>query len=237
MLEKMKRKIAIATAFTLGIYLVIFLWWVSPNWWVEFLSNLPTWVDTIKWVLPYTVLIGIAYFLVNLLDIHNWLDKTLFKQRRKVDAYIRNQITTPCRKISCARSERGILKDEERKLMNLFYTFIPPNNTERERAFAYWGEYFITVNLSFISILAFLATIIVVALNFSRVTHVAPYLILVSLILFNLARIKLRERLLFPAEAQTDRILSEDYDKLKMKLPQNRVQCQACPYSSSTNSK
>lgn len=228
MIEKLKKKISLATAFTLGIYLVLFLWLVSPSWWVEFLSDLPTWQNTIKWILPFA-LSGLAYFLVNLLDIHNWLDKTFFKERRKVDEYVQNRITTPCRGTSCTRSKKGILKDEEPKLMSLFYTFIPASDTERERAFAYWGEYFIAVNLSFISILAFLAAVVVVALDFSRVTHLAPYLILGSLILFNLVRTRLKKRLLYPAEAQADRILSQDYYELKRKLPQYRIKCQNCP--------
>lgn len=228
MIEKLKSKIFIATAFTLGIYSVLFLWLLSPSWWVELLSDLPTWLETIKWVLPF-VFSGIAYFLVNLLDIHNWLDKTFFKERRKVDEYIRNQITSPCKETTCTRSKKGILKNEERKLMSLFYTFIPEGDTERERAFAYWGEYFITVNLSFISILAFFAAVVAVALDFSRAIHIAPYLILVFLILFNLVRVKLKKRLLYPAEAQTARILSSNSSELKERLPKYRIQCRACP--------
>lgn len=228
MIEKLKRKISIATAVLLGIYLVIFLWFLSPNWWVELLSDLPTLGDVIKWCL-ILIFSAISYLLVNLLDIHNWLDKTFFKERKKVDNYIRKRITTPCEEMACPRNAKGIQKDEEDKLMSLFYTFIPENDTERERAFAYWGEYFITVNFSFLSILALLATIVFVFLDLSRITHIAPYLILTFLVIFNLSRIKLKKRLIYPAEAQTDRILSEEYSELKDKLPHYRPDCQNCP--------
>lgn len=238
MIERLKKKIARATAVTLGIYLALFLWLVSPSWWVELLSELPDWLNTIKWVIPLGFAV-IAYFLVNLLDIHNWLDKTFFKERKKVDDYIRAQLTSPCMEISCDRANKGILRGEEKGLMDLFYTFIPPNDTERERAFTYWGEYFITVNLSFISIVGFIGALVAIAFDSSKVTHPA-FIILVFALVLNLVLIKVRKKLLYPARAQTTRILSQNYDELKRNLPQYRAQCQECPLkipSSQTNRK
>ncbi|MBI4186327.1 MAG: hypothetical protein HY530_02330 [Chloroflexi bacterium] len=235
MIEGMKGKIAIATAIALGIYLALFIWLLSPGWLGKFLSDLPKWLDMAKWVLPPAFIVT-AYFLVGFLDIHNWLEKTFFKERKKVDDYIRNWIITPCTQVSCTRGKRGILKDEERKLMNLFYTFISKGDTERERAFAYWGDYFISVNLIFISLLAFLATIVIVAFDLSRLTHPVPYLILILSILLILVRIKLKGRLPYPAEAQIDRILSQDYAQLRNKLPKYRTECQNCPLNPNASS-
>lgn len=227
MFDRMKRKIAFRTAITLGIYLVLFLWLVSPSWWVEFLSDFPTWVETIKWALPF-VLGGIALFFV-ILDAHNWLDRTFFKERRKVDDYIRNQLTTPCRESSCVRDKRGILEDEKHKLMSLFYTFIPPNDTERERAFSYWTDYFTTVYWTAFSILALVGALVAIAFDHSRVTHPAFFIVVALLLLLNFARIRSKKKLLHPAKAQTNRILSQDYHELKRKLPQYRINCQECP--------
>jgi len=228
MIEKLKKKIARATAVGLGIYLVLFLLLVSPSWWSEFLSDLPGWLDMVKWVLPLVFTI-IAYFLVYFLDIHNWLDKTFFKERKRVDDYIRTQLTTPCREISCARANKGISRDEEKKLMDLFYTFIPSNDTERERAFSYWGDYFTTVNLSAISILAFIGALVAAAFDWSRVAHPVFIIILVFALLLNFVRIKSRKRLLYPAQAQTTRILSANSNELKVNLPKYRAQCKECP--------
>lgn len=224
MFEKMKRKISGATALIIGVYGVLFLWWVSPSWWVEFLSDLPPWIE---WALP-PVLGGIAYFFV-ILNIHNLIDNRFFRERKKVDNYIRGQVTTPCKETSCARAKKGILEEEEQKLMRLFYTFIPPDDTDRELAFSYWGEYFITVNLSAISILGFTGALVAIAFDVSRVNHPAFFIILVFLLLFNFARIRSRKKLIYPAQAQTARILSQNYDDLKRRLPQYRAQCQECP--------
>lgn len=234
MIEKLKRKIAIATAVTLGIYLTLFLLLVSPGWWVEFLSDLPNWVDIIKWVIPLVFTV-IAYFLVNFLDIHNWLDKTFFKERKKVDDYIRTQLTTPCREISCGRANRGVLRVEEQRLMNLFYTFIPADNTERERAFSYWGEYFIAVNLSTISILGFIGALVAIAFDSSRATHYAFIIILVFALLLNFARIKNRKKLLRPAQAQTTKIINDNSNELKANLHKCRTQCEECPLTASNS--
>lgn len=229
MFEKMKRRISGATAFIIGIYIVLFLWLVSPSWWLELLSELPTWIGVIMQAFPL-VLGGIAYFFV-ILDIHNQIDNRFFKERKKVDDYIRNQLTTPCREISCDRANRGILKDEEQKLMNLFYTFIPSDDTDRERAFSYWGEYFITVNLSAISILGFVGALISLAFDLSRVVNPAFIIILVFSFLFNWVRTRSRKKLIYPAQAQTARILSAKHDQLRKMLPQPqyRSQCGECP--------
>jgi len=229
MFEKMKRRISGATALAIGIYLVLFLWLVSPSWWVELLSDLPSWLElVIKIVSPPALFGGIAYFLV-ILNIHNYLDNKFFGERKKVDGYIRDQLTTPCKKTPCARAERGILREEEQKLMNLFYTFIPPDDTERERAFSYWGDYFITVNLSAISILGLAGVLVTIAFDISRVTHPAFFIILASIPILNFARIKSRKKLVYPAQAQTTRILSLNSSELRERLPKYRIQCRACP--------
>jgi len=184
MFERMKRNIKRATAFMIGIYLVLFLWLISPEWWVQIVEELPTWASIITWALPL-ILGGIAYYFV-ILDTHNWIDNKLFKERKKVNNYIRNQLISPCKEISCSRANNGILGSEEESLMNLFYTFIPPDDTERERAFAYWTEYFITVNLSAYSILGFVGALISIPFDLSRVIHPASFIILAFLLLFNL---------------------------------------------------
>jgi len=224
MFEKMKRKISGATALIIGVYGVLFLWWVSPSWWVELLSDLPRWIE---WTLP-PVLGGIAYFFV-ILNIHNRIDNKFFRERKRVDDYIRGQLTTPCKETLCARAKKGILEKEEQKLMDLFYTFIPPDDTDRERAFSYWGEYFITVNLSATSILGFTGALVAIAFDVSRVTHPAFFMILAFAPLFNFARIKSRKKLAYPAQAQTARILSLNSSELKERLPKYRIQCRACP--------
>lgn len=229
MFDKMKRKISGATALAIGVYIVLFLWLLSPGWWVELLSDLPPWLELgIKYASPPVVLGGIAYFFV-ILNIHNRIDNKFFGERKKVDDYIRGQLTTPCNKTQCARAEKGILEKEEQKLMNLFYTFIPPDDTWRELAFSYWGDYFITVNLSAISILGFTGALVAIALDTSRVTHPAFLIILAFAPLFNFARVKSRKKLAYPAQAQTTRILSSNLSELKERLPKYRIQCGACP--------
>ena len=223
----MKRKIVYSTAITLGIFIALFLWFISPSWWVQFLSTLPNWIEAAKWLLPLA-LGSVAYFLV-LLNVHNRLDSIIFKERIKVDDYIRGELTSLCSNTSCGRGQRGITEDEKGKLMNLFYTFIPPGDTERERAFSYWGDYFTTLYWAVISILALGGTIVVIGLDTSKVSHPVFTIVLVLALFLNLARFVSKRRLISPAQAQTQRIISQDYNKLMELLPQYRTGCEECP--------
>lgn len=234
-IRKMKQDIKKATALVIGVFCVLILWLISPKWLTNFLKSLPTWADIITWISP--ILLGaLAYYFI-ILDIHNWFDKKFFKKRKKVDNFIREQITKPCREISCNRAKRGILNNEENRLMDLFYTFIPADDTERERAFAYWTEYFITVNLSVFSILVLIITLIYITVFYffnplPKILHPAFIIILVLGILSNLARLITRRKLIYPAQAQTTRILSDNKSDLMGRLPNYRVDCEDCPLRS-----
>jgi len=234
-IEKMKRDIKKATAFIVGAFCVLIIWLISPKWLMSFLKELPTWADVITWISPLILGALASYFII--LDIHTWFDKKFFGERKKVDDFIREQITKPCKEVSCDRSKMGILNNEENKLMDLFYTFIPADDTERERAFAYWTEYFITVNLSVFSILGLIISLIYIAAFYSfnqllKITHPAFIIIFVLAILFNIARLKTRRKLIYPAQAQTTRILSNNKSDLIRKLPDYRVDCENCPLKS-----
>lgn len=231
-IEKMKRDIKKATAFTIGVFSMLIIWLLSPKWLMSFLEGLPTWVDVIAWIFPVICGAVASYFII--LDIHNWFDKKFFRKRKQVDDFIREQITKPCKDVSCDRSKMGILNDEKNRLMDLFYTFIPADDTERERAFAYWTEYFITVNLSAFSILGVIIALIYIAVFYffnqlSKITHPAFIIVFILAILFNIARLRTRRRLICPAQAQTRRILSNSKSDLIKKLPDYRVNCKNCP--------
>ena len=232
----MKQDIRKATAFAIGAFFALTIWLISPKWWIDFLNILPTWADVITWISPL-ILGALAWYFTNL-DIHNWLDKMFFGERKRVDDFIREQLTTPCRETPCNRANRGILNDERDRLMDLFYTFIPADDTERERAFDYWTEYFITVNLSAFSICALIIALIYIAViyfsnHLLKVTHVAFIVIAALALLCNLARLTRRRRLIHPAQAQTMEILSDNNKgDLKRKLPDYRVDCGDCPLRS-----
>ncbi|MFQ6119267.1 MAG: hypothetical protein ACE5KE_05180 [Methanosarcinales archaeon] len=232
---QMKQDIKIATAFSIAVFFVLIIWLISPKWPTNFFKDLHGWVDITKWVFPLILIALTSLFIF--LDTHNWFDKKIFKERKKLDDFIREKITEPCRKISCNRARKGILINEENNLMDLFYTLIPSDDTERERAFNYWTQYFITVNsiiFSFFTILIALAyiTILYYSNNILKIFHPAIIFILVLTILLNLARIRMKTKLIDPAKAQTKRILSDNKNDLKRKLPNYRINCQNCPFGS-----
>ena len=229
--EKMKKKIKKATAFIIGVESTLILYLIYPKWFKELINLIPQWATFFVWIIPIIFTAIASYFVI--FDIHNWFDKKIFKERKKVDNFIREQLTVPCREIKCDRATGGILKEEERKLMDLFYTFIPLDDTERIRAFHYWGDYFITVNLSMFSIFGFIiALIYVIILYFSqhllKITSLSFIVLFILSLLFNLLRWKVKGKLLYPAKAQTRRILNEYKEELKDRLPNYRIGCKKC---------
>lgn len=234
-IKHMKQDIKKYTAFIIGVFCTLIIWLISPTWLTSFLEELPKWVNVITWL--STLILGAlaSYFII--LDIHNWFDKKFFGERKKVDNFIRMQITKPCKEVSCDRAKMEIMKDEENKLMDLFYTFIPADGTERERAFAYWTEYFITVNLSVFSVLALIIALIYIAFFYffnplPKILH-SPFIIIFLLaIFFNIARLFTRRKLIDPARAQTTRILSDNKSDLISRLFNYRENCRNCPLRS-----
>ena len=229
--EKMKKKIKYATAFTIGIHCTLLFYLVYPKWVSELIRHIPGWATFLVGIIPLVFTAIASYFVI--FDVHNWFDRKIFKERERVDNFIREQLTTPCRKINCNRDREGILREEENNLMNLFYTFIPPDDTERIRAFHYWADYFITVNLSMFSFFSIFITLTYINMYFFsqrslKITHPSFIIMLILLLLFNAARWKVKRRLLSPAEAQTRRILTNNMNDLKNKLPKYRIGCQKC---------
>lgn len=217
-IDGLKFKIKIATASGLVLYATLFAYLLSPEW---VLANF-----TLLRVVIWALAIAFAGYLA-IGNLHNWLDKTFFHEREKVDQDIRDRLTKPYRDVLCQRAvSNGIVASERSSLMNLFYTFVLADDTERERAFSYFADYFISVNLSLMSIVGAVGAICVAAiiplerldrrLVFIIVTIVLPFIL-------NFLRTVTRRRLLLPGKAQTARILSDEVETLKARLPNYRV--------------
>lgn len=188
-------------------------------------------VQLLPWFLSVAAAF-ISYFLVN--DLHNFLDRRLFGERAKVDDLIREGVTVPCRDSLCSRAvKQGVLKEEKASLMSLFYNFIPADDTERERAFAYFTEYWIFVNASFLSILAAICiSTLAVFVSFGRLDQIglAVTTILALPLILNAQRIRVKNKLKAPAQAQISRILSQARSDLEKQLPKYRIDCLSpCP--------
>lgn len=214
----MKLKVKIATAAALALYVTMFLYLISPDW---VLANI-----TLLRVLGWTAAIAIAGYAA-IGNLHNWLDRNWFYERERVDVFIRERLTNPCTDTLCPRAVKsGILDAERTALINLFYTFIPHEDTERERAFSYFGDYFTTVNLTAISLLGMIgAAVFAVIVPLERTEQRLMFGVLALLCpaLFSGLRFLTKRRLSLPAEAQTSRILAIDLEPLKERLPHYRV--------------
>jgi hypothetical protein len=231
----MGREVSIYTASITVIYCILIIWLTSPKSSIDFFKDLFGLRDMVDWVLP--LVSGALAWYFSVLNVQNWFDRTFFKERKKVDNFIRKQITTPCRETSCDRAKEGILGDEEKKLMNLFYTFIPSGDSEKERSFYYWTKYWTAVNFSMISFFFTIIALIYVILSYFVnhlliITHQAFLVILLSFFLLITAFLISKRNLIDPAEAQTIRILSDNREELKRKLPNFRTSCENCPLKS-----
>jgi hypothetical protein len=223
-IQKMKKDITQATAFGVALYVVIVAYMADPYVFFNLGENVANWTGLIPVV--FAILIAVAAFLV-MGDVHNWIDKTFFGEREKVNAYIRKQLTDPCTSAQCSRAiQKGILNEENNALVNLFYTFIEPDDTERERSFSYFTEYFIFVNLSMISFIGAAITLgIAISSQFAGLNKILAFVVAFALlpILLNGMRCRIKRKLLYPTEAQTQRILTQDESELKKRLPSYRI--------------
>jgi hypothetical protein len=235
-IDKMKFQIRIWTAAGLVTYITALVYLTSPEF---FFANLSL-VRVIAWVAAATFAM---YFSIG--NFHNWFDKRFFHERAKVDSQIRYDLTSPCR-TNCDRGKLGIFPSEEGQLMDMFYTFITADDTERERAFSYFTEYFVTVNLSVFSILgSFLTAVIYLLLPFQSTGQFVVGVIVLVLfpLIANLMRLRVRRKLRLPGAAQTKRILAESSAKLATMLPnyrfyQNSTTCRdsgKCPLIAEPN--
>lgn len=224
-IDRLKFQVKIGTAGPLVLYTTLLAYLLSPDW---VLANI-----TVFRAIIWAAAIAFAGFLV-IGNVHNLVDRLCFGEREKVDDYIRTRLTQPCKEALCPRAVKdGILDGERQPLMDLFYTFIPPDDTERERAFSYFRDYFVTVNLSILSILGSVGAVVMVAITplvrrDQRLIFVAIALLLPAL--SNGLRLLTKRRLSLPAQAQTTRILADHLDLLKQRLPHYRIYTpgQAC---------
>jgi hypothetical protein len=211
----MKFQIKIGTAVAIVTYLTAFLYLVSPD---LVVSNLST-LRIVGWVIAGALA---TYF--SLGDLHNWIDKKFFHERLKVDTYIKQEIVKPCLR-GCSRAAQGIIPAEMGGLTDLFFTFIPADDTERERAFSYFTEYFITVNLTALSGIGFVLAIVLAVFVPSWTTEqyvILSLLLLIFPFIFNYLRMRVRRKLILPTKAQISRIQSRNGNELVSLLPSYR---------------
>ncbi|MHA1338121.1 MAG: hypothetical protein ACTSPW_20700 [Promethearchaeota archaeon] len=232
--EKMKTKIKGATAAIIGscCYLLIIL--IYPKL-LQYITNLFSGqIQLLIWISTGIIFIVASFFI--LADIHNLFDRIIFKQRQKIDNFIINQLIIPCNQINCNKAKKKEIKDEKHNLMNLFYTFIPNNDTERYRAFNYWGDYFITVNAAVFYTITLIISLIYIAIQYYfnktlKSKYITVILILIGLsMISNILRQLTKKKLIYPTQAQIKRILTQDRNRLEKRLPQYRSNCQDdCP--------
>jgi hypothetical protein len=228
--DKMKFNIKLKTAALIVIYATAMGFLVFPD---IVLKNLSIF-RLVGWGLAS---LFATFFMLG--NLHNWLDKKFFHERQKVDGFIMNEITKPCVEAQCPRAMNGILDEEKAGLMNLFFEFVPADDTERERAFSYFTDYFVTVNYSAISIVS--AAVAIPLAFLVPVWATAQYLTLFFIIpilpiVFNLLRRSIRHKLVYPATAQVTRIHNKKRNELISLLPRyrswdgtNKCEVSGCP--------
>lgn len=227
-IAKMKKDIKVATAVVIVMYLIAFTYLLFPGQVATVLETLD--VSKLPVIVTIFTILGLpvaSYLVIG--DLHNWLDRVFFGERGRVDDYIIDRLTSPCREIQCQRAlSLGVLEEEKAKIgIHLFLSkLIPADDTERERAFSYFTEYFITVNLSIASFAGIVATTIVmiyVPRNSFSQEMVVLFLMVLCPAMFNVLRYRTKKKLVYPAEAQISRIFNDQLDELKRSLPAYRI--------------
>jgi hypothetical protein len=229
-IQEMKKDIRNATAFSVGLYILLIVLVGNPYVFFDLGRDVSNWSGLLTIVSIPAIAIA-AFFVMG--DMHNWIDRTFFHEREKVNTYITDRLCTPCVSVQCLRAtQKGILNEEKSSLINLFYRFIPTDDTERERSFSYFTDYYILVNLNFLSWIGFAGGIgAAVISQLTRLDELVAFLAAVVLpILLEGMRRRTKRKLLYPTEAQTQRILIQNGQELRTMLPSYRtyednVQC------------
>jgi hypothetical protein len=220
-IDSMKKQIRTATAFGLAVYLLAFLYLLIPQWIIDNLDKARGWLS----ILSIAVLGLASYFVMG--NLHGFFDNRFFRGRELVNACIREELTKPCREVMCERAvKRGILDKEKDDIINLFYTFVQPDDTERERSFSYFTQYYIAINLGVLSLLGLVGAVVTASLvPLLRWDQRLVFLLLALVlpVIMNGLRYTSRRRLIAPTKAQTMRILVDHSDDLKTKLPAYRA--------------
>jgi|GEM_PF-3316605 len=165
-----------------------------------------------------------------------WIFKKCFKYTSfSISEYIVENLTTPCEKCIFDHKEDGKLKQEDfSRVMSLFYKFIPPDHTERERSFAYFTDYYIAINYFVISASFLILSGIVIKrrletinpMTLKTANPVALLILIVYLVIFlfslGLCR-RYSGKLIYPTKSQIQEILTTKRDELISLLPRYRV--------------
>jgi len=103
--------------------------------------------------------IAVFLTLARSVDLHNLLDKILFRVRKKTNRIICDELISAVRRLDPARAD--IMVGKDKMITRLFYHFANKQNELRGLAFTYWENYFANI---LIGIIAFLSLTLCVVL-------------------------------------------------------------------------
>jgi hypothetical protein len=104
-----------------------------------------------------TAIGGVAVLLLNLgrdIDLHNLIDKTIFRVRHKTGDIIHNKMIEAAQRVG-ATSWRN-MQDKRREVSYLFYHFVNNQVVLRDLAFTYWEQYFVNIYVICFAFLGFI---------------------------------------------------------------------------------
>ncbi|HIH72563.1 MAG: hypothetical protein XD43_1727 [Thermococcales archaeon 44_46] len=172
-------------------------------------------------------------------DFYRFLDKTIGKcceyNVQKISLYIVKELTKPCSGCEFDIDFDNINQENDElrkinfsKIMDLFYKFIPPDHTERERSFAYFTDYYITLNYLVVSLI-FLVISLVIVLSAGKTKPNFVWGIIMVYVLMVIFSALLCRRyshmLIYPTKSQIQEILTTKREELLELLPKYRICC------------
>lgn len=97
------------------------------------------------------------------LDLHNWLDSTIFHVREKTGSIIEEHLIDAAKRVGAQNYDK--MRGEKKKIMHLFYYFINKEEVTRSLAFTYWEQYFLNIYIVILAILSSIICFIVIIVN------------------------------------------------------------------------
>jgi sulfite exporter TauE/SafE len=168
-----------------------------------------------------TAIGGLALIIINLgrdINLHNFVDKSLFRVRRKTDRLIRAEMIEAAKAVEA--NGWWNMESKGKEVSRLFYHFANQQEALRNLAFTYWEQYFVNIYILCFAFVGFVVSGVIVILrhrlDFTILSPVVFCLILIAIGLST--RFSLVKRIYDLPAQQIDEIKSSNAAELRTQV-------------------
>ena len=168
-----------------------------------------------------TVIGGLAVILLNIgrdINLHNFLDKVIYRVRPEVDEIIYTEMIDAAKRVGADGWQS--MSDKRQQVMFLFYHFVNEQTVLRDLAFTYWEQYFVNIYVISFSFVGFVLSSAIVALRWKLdVSVMIPLVFLfIAIIVFLSTKYSLAPKMYNHPVQQIEEIINSKADELRAEV-------------------